>query len=55
MAGACFGISTIALIGGATDNQTDVITPVDGVSGVQPKLVKTYKGFKDLNIIAVGP
>ena len=113
MAGSCFGIGTIALIGGTTDNQMDVITPVDGVpglvsvsspsggtvfhtpdqryaeisgaalngdasiayvanhhkecvyafarppngwaSGVQPKLVKTYKGFKDLDIIAVGP
>jgi DNA-binding beta-propeller fold protein YncE len=110
--GACFGIGTIALIGGAVDDQIDVMTPVDGVpalvsvsspsggdsfhtpgrlasiSGVafnsdasiayvanarkeyvyafarpakgwlsaeRPKLVATYKGFKDLDIIAVAP
>lgn len=29
--GSCFGIGTIALIGGAADNQTEVLTPVDGV------------------------
>jgi hypothetical protein len=28
--GACFGIGTIALIGGAMDNDVDVMTPVDG-------------------------
>ncbi len=111
--GSCFGIGTIALIGGATDNQMDVLTPVDGVpglvsvsspsgggafhtpdrqhaevsgvalthrasvayvadhykervyafarpangwvSGVAPKLLATYKGFKNLDIIAVRP
>lgn len=108
--GSCFGIGTIALIGGATDNQEDIITPVDGApglvsvsspsggssftvpdplgsisgialnsdasiayvanahkevvyafarpangwtSGKQPKLLATYKGFKNLDIIAV--
>ena len=30
-AGSCFGIGTIALIGGSADNQTEVLTPVDGV------------------------
>jgi hypothetical protein len=29
--GNCFGIGTIALIGGAVDNEADVMTPVDGV------------------------
>ncbi len=29
-AGSCFGIGTIALIGGAVDAQVDVMTPVDG-------------------------
>jgi hypothetical protein len=29
--GSCFGIGTIALIGAAADNQTEVLTPVDGV------------------------
>lgn len=111
--GSCFGIGTIALIGGATDNHMDVLTPVDGVpglvsvsspsgggafhtpdrlhaevsgvalshrasvayvadhykeyvyafarpangwlSGVQPKILATYKGFKNLDIIAVRP
>ncbi len=108
-AGACFGIGTIALIGGAADEQVEVMTPVDGVpalvsvssptggnsfqtpdrlasiSGVafnrdasvacvadarrervyafarptggwlsgQPKLLATYKGFKNLDVIAV--
>jgi hypothetical protein len=108
--GSCFGIGTIALIGGAIDDQIDVMTPVDGVpalvsvsspsggssfhtpgrlasiSGVafnsdasvayvanarkervyafarpangwlsptQPKLLATYRGFKNLDIIAV--
>jgi|GEM_PF-2106323 len=108
--GACFGIATIALIGGAVDDQEEVMTPVDGVfglvsvssptggtsfqtpdrmasvsgtafnsdasiayvanarkecvyafarpangwlSGVQPKVLATYKGFKNLDIIAV--
>jgi hypothetical protein len=108
--GACFSIGTIALIGGATDNGVDVMTPVDGVTGLvavsspsggtafhtpdrlhasisgvafnrdasiayvanaakecvyafarpaagwlsgKPKLVATYKGFEDLDIIAV--
>ncbi len=108
--GSCFGIGTIALIGGATDDKEDVITPVDGapglvsvsspsggssfrvpdplgsISGValnsdasvayvadhrkecvyafarpangwlskaKPKLLATYKGFKNLDIIAV--
>ena len=111
-AGSCFGIGTIALIGGAIDDQIDVMTPVDGVpalvsvsspsggssfhtpgrlasiSGVafnsdasiayvanarkervyafarpsngwlsakQPKLLATYRGFKNLDIIAVAP
>lgn len=109
--GACFGIGTIALIGGAADDQEEVMTPVDGVpalvsvssptggtifhtpdrrtasisgvalnsdasvayvanhekecvyafarpangwlSGKQPKLLATYKGFKDLDVIAI--
>jgi hypothetical protein len=109
--GNCFGIGTIALIGGAADNQEEAMTPVDGVpglvsvsspsggttfhtpdllhasisgvafnrdasvayvanhekecvyafarpaggwlSGVQPKLLTRYKGFKNLDIIAV--
>jgi len=108
--GACFGIGTIALIGGAADDQEEVMTPVDGarglvsvsspsgganlqvpdpeatvsgvafngdasiayvanhnkecvyafarpangwLSGAQPKLVATYKGFSNLDIIAV--
>jgi hypothetical protein len=109
--GACFGIGTIALIGGAVDASEEVMTPVDGVpglvsvsspsggttfstpdqlhasisgvalnsdasvayvanhdkecvyafarpsggwlSGGQPKLLATYKGFKNLDIIAV--
>ncbi len=107
--GACFGIGTIALIGGAVDEQVEVMTPVDGVpalvsvsspsggftfrtpdrlasiSGIafnrdasvayvanhskecvyafarpangwlsgRPKLMATYKGFKNLDIIAV--
>jgi hypothetical protein len=111
-AGSCFGIGTIALIGGAIDDQIDVMTPVDGVpalvsvsspsggrsfrtpgrlasiSGVafnsdasiayvanardervyafarpakgwlsagRPKLLATYRGFNDLDIIAVAP
>lgn len=111
-AGSCFGIGTIALIGGATDDAIEVMTPVDGVpglvsvssptggtsfhtpdrlgsisgvayngdasvayvadarkeyvyafarpdagwlSGKQPKLLATYGGFKDLDIIAVVP
>ena len=29
--GSCFGIGTIALIGGAADDQEEVLTPVDGV------------------------
>ncbi len=109
--GSCFGIGTIALIGGDIDDQIDVMTPIDGVpalvsvsspsggnsfhtpgrlasiSGVafnsdasiayvanarkecvyafarpakgwlsaQPKLLATYKGFKNLDIIAVAP
>jgi hypothetical protein len=110
--GSCFGIGTIALIGGAVDNQEDVLTPVDGVAGLvsvsspsggasfrtpgrlasisgialnddasiayvanatkgyvyafarpaagwlskaKPKLVATYKGFSNLDIIAVRP
>jgi hypothetical protein len=111
--GACFGIGTIALIGGAADNQTEVLTPVDGVTGLvsvsspsggavfhtpdqlhasisgvalngdasiayvanaakgyvyafarpaggwlsgsQPKVLARYKGFKNLDIIAVRP
>jgi|SRR5579862_4501191 len=32
--GNCFGIGTIALIGGAVDNQEEVMTPVDGVPGL---------------------
>jgi hypothetical protein len=32
--GSCFGIGTIALIGGATDNDEDVLTPVDGAPGL---------------------
>jgi hypothetical protein len=109
--GACFGIGTLGLIGGAVDNKEDVFTPVDGgrglvsvsspsggqnifnvpdqqaaigsialnsdgsiayvadaskelvyafsrpakgwLSGTQPALLATYKGFKKLNIIAV--
>ena len=108
--GSCFHIGTIALIGGAVDDQEDVMTPVDpevafvsissptgggsievpdrsgSVSSValnsdgsiayvadahnekvyafarpakgwiskgKPKLLATYKGFKDLNIIAI--
>ncbi|MBV8196896.1 MAG: hypothetical protein JO263_02065 [Candidatus Eremiobacteraeota bacterium] len=108
--GSCFGIGTIALIGGAADNSEDVLTPVDGIFGVvsvsspsggtlfntpdpyaavggvalnhdasvayvvnahkqcvyafarpakgwllggQPKVIATYKGFKNLDIIAV--
>jgi len=108
--GTCFGIGTIALLGGAVDDQEDVMTPVDGVpglvsvssptggetfqvpdhlgsisgvalngdasiayvadahkevvyafarpgsgwlSGTQPKLLATYKGFKKLDVIAV--
>jgi hypothetical protein len=107
--GACFGIGTIALIGGAADDNEDVMTPVDGVpalvsvsspsggnsfrtpdkiasiSGVafnsdasiayvanaskecvyafakpangwlsgKPKLIATYKGFNNLDIIAI--
>jgi hypothetical protein len=111
-AGSCFGIGTIALIGGAIDDQIDVMTPVDGVpalvsvsspsggssfhtpgrlasisgvafnsdasiayvanarrecvyafgrpakgwlSAAQPKLLATYRGFKNLDIIAVAP
>jgi|HubBroStandDraft_4_1064222.scaffolds.fasta_scaffold00011_106 hypothetical protein len=110
-AGNCFGIGTIALIGGAADDQEEVLTPVDGapglvsvssptggatfhtpdqfhasisgvalngdasiayvanhakecvyafarpaggwLSGTQPKLLATYKGFKSLDIIAI--
>jgi hypothetical protein len=107
--GSCFGIGTIALIGGAADEHVEVMTPVDGVpdlvsvsspsggntfhtrdrlasiSGVafnrgasvayvadhskecvyafarpangwlsgRPKLLATYTGFKNLDIIAV--
>ncbi|MFY9738113.1 MAG: hypothetical protein WAK11_03580 [Candidatus Cybelea sp.] len=111
-AGSCFGIGTIALIGGDLDDQIDVMTPVDGVpalvsvsspsggssfhtpghlasisgvafnndasiayvanarkecvyafarpasgwlSSTQPKLLATYRGFKNLDIIAVAP
>ena len=111
-AGSCFGIGTIALIGGAIDEQIDVMTPVDGVpalvsvsspsggndfripgrlasisgvafnsdastayvanarkecvyafarpakgwlAGTQPKLLATYTGFKNLDIIAIAP
>jgi len=32
--GSCFGIGTIALIGGAIDNQVEVMTPVDGAPGL---------------------
>jgi len=32
--GNCFGIGTIALIGGAVDNQGTVFTPVDGALGI---------------------
>jgi hypothetical protein len=32
--GSCFGIGTIALIGGAVDDQEDVLTPVDGAPGL---------------------
>ncbi|MEO7202201.1 MAG: hypothetical protein ABI431_05425 [Candidatus Tumulicola sp.] len=32
--GSCFGIGTIALIGGAMDNDGDVLTPVDGARGL---------------------
>ncbi|HEY1882887.1 MAG TPA: hypothetical protein VGG51_07590 [Candidatus Cybelea sp.] len=32
--GSCFGIGTIALIGGAADNEEDVLTPVDGGPGL---------------------
>jgi hypothetical protein len=32
--GSCFSIGTIALIGGATDNDEDVLTPVDGGLGL---------------------
>jgi hypothetical protein len=111
--GSCFGIGTIALIGGGADDDLDVFTPVDGVpalvsvssptggtifhtpdqrfasisgvaltgdgsvayvanhrtegvyafqrpangwiNGGQPKLLTTYKGFKNLDIIAVRP
>jgi len=107
--GSCFGIGTIALIGGAVDNKEEVLTPVDGAFGLvsvsspsggttfsvpdpkgsiggialngdgsiayvadahkeyvyafaepsggwisgKPKLLATYKGFKNLDIIAV--
>lgn len=112
-AGSCFGIGTIALIGGAAADEIDVMTPVDGVpglvsvsspsgggssfhtpgrlasisgvafngdasiayvanarkecvyafarpakgwlSGAQPKLRATYRGFKNLDIIAIAP
>jgi hypothetical protein len=112
-AGQCFGIGTIALIGGVADDESDVFTPVDGVpalvsvssptggaifhtpdqrlasisgvtlnddasvayvanaqkecvyafarpangwlSGAQPKVLGTYKGFSNLDIIAVRP
>jgi hypothetical protein len=110
--GSCFGIGTIALIGGAIDDQIDVMTPVDGVpalvsvsspsggssfhtpgrlasisgvafnsdasvayvanarkervyafarpadgwlSATEPKLLATYRGFKNLDVIAVAP
>lgn len=112
--GSCFGIGTVALIGGASDDDLDVMTPVDGVPGLvsvsspsgngnifhtpdqrfasisgvsltgdgavayvadahkqwvyafarpangwinggQPKVTATYKGFKNLDIIAVRP
>jgi hypothetical protein len=32
--GTCFGIGTLGLIGGATDNEEDVFTPVDGGPGL---------------------
>ncbi len=32
--GSCFGIGTIALIGGATDNDENVLTPVNGGRGL---------------------
>jgi hypothetical protein len=32
--GSCFGIGTIALIGGAVDNEEDALTPVDGGPGL---------------------
>jgi hypothetical protein len=32
--GGCFGIGTLGLIGGATDNEKDVFTPVDGGPGL---------------------
>jgi hypothetical protein len=108
--GNCFGIGTIALIGGALDDREEVMTPVDGVPGLvsvsspagggtfrvpdflgsisgvafnkdasvayvanahkevvyafarpangwlskqKPKLLATYKGFTNLDIIAV--
>jgi hypothetical protein len=108
--GGCFGIGTIALIGGAADDQEEVMTPVDGIPGLvsvsspnggasfrtpgqlasisgvalngdasiayvanarsecvyafarptggwlsnrKPKLLATYKGFRNLDIIAV--
>jgi hypothetical protein len=111
--GTCFGIGTIALIGGTTGNGRAILTPVDGVPGLvsvsspdfkgrnfrtpggfqasisgvaltgsgalayvadhhaesvyafarpvqgwipgHPKLLATYKGFKNLDIIAVRP
>jgi sugar lactone lactonase YvrE len=34
IAGNCFGIGTIALIGGAVDDRGDVFTPVDGAPGL---------------------
>jgi hypothetical protein len=112
-AGSCFGIGTIALIGGAANDGVEVFTPVDGVPGLvsvssphggtnfstpdqfkasisgvalnadasivyvanaakeciyafarpangwlnggQPKVVARYKGFRNLDIIAVQP
>jgi hypothetical protein len=111
-AGSCFGIGTIALIGGTIDDGVDVMTPVDGVPGLvsvsspsgghdfrtrgrlasisgaafngdasvayvanarnecvyafarpakgwlssqRPKLLATYTGFKNLDVIAVAP
>lgn len=111
--GSCFGIGTIALIGGAVNDGVEVFTPVDGVPGLvsvsspsggtnfstpdqfhasisgvalnadasvayvanaakeciyafarpangwlnggQPKVVARYKGFRNLDIIAVQP
>ena len=32
--GSCYGIGTIALIGGAVDDALDTLTPVDGIFGV---------------------